>query len=256
MHELTPRPPRSHRQGARSAHRWPQRVGVAIVVVTAVAAAAGWSVVLFFPDAWPLGGEQTIVTPSAATTGPSEGGEVLSGPSPATRQMNPEPHAVTLRTTDLPPGYHVLHAGPASFSSTGGEEQPSSWDVVFAPDLAQTAEPLLIESVVAVYSDAATADAAVEMEDAAERSAHALEQAPVSSLGDRQAIWVQPAPDRATYGVTRVTWQSINVVGQISTLGPMTPLVLGVTVHLATVEQDRIERGGRPVPGSRQSRDS
>ncbi len=243
MHELTPRPPRSRRQLAGSARRWSQRVGVAIVVVTAVAAAAGWAVVLFFPDAWPLGGEQAIATPSAAPTGPREGGEALNGPSPSTRQMNPEPRAVALRTTDLPPGYHVLHEGPASFSSTGGEEQPSSWDVVFAPDLGQRAELLLIESVVAVYPDATTADAAVDIEDAAERSAHALEQAPVPSLGDRQAIWVQPAPDRDTYGVTRVTWQSINVVGQISTLGPMTPPVLGMTEHLATLEQDRIRAG-------------
>lgn len=252
MHELTPRPSRSRRQAAASARRWRQRVGVAIVVATAVAAAAGWAVVLFFPNAWPSGGEQAIATPSAAPTGPREGGEALSGPPPSTRrQMNPEPRAVTLRTTDLPPGYHVQHEGPASFSSTGGEKLPSSWDVVFAPDLGQTAELLLIESVVAVYSDAGTADAAVDIEDAAERSAHALERGPVPSLGDRQAIWVQPALGRATYGVTRVTWQSTNVVGQISTLGPMTPLVLGMTVHLATVEQDRIERGGRPVSGSR-----
>jgi len=157
--------------------------------------------------------------------------------------MNPEPRLVTLRTTDLPPGHHVLHEGSASFSSTGGRGQPQSWDVVFAPDLGQPAEFQLIESVVAVYPDDATAAAAVDIEDAAERSAHALQQTRVPSLGDQQAIWIQPAPDHATYGVTRVTWRSVNVVGQVSVLGPITPLVREMTVYLATVEQDRIEGG-------------
>jgi len=40
-----------------------------------------------------------------------------------------------------------------------------------------------------------------------------------------------------------VTWRSVNVVGQVSVLGPITPLVLEMTVHLATVERDRIEGG-------------
>ncbi len=186
---------------------------------------AGWIVILFLPNAWASRTEQAVATPSVVPTGPRQGGDTLSGSSPPTRRMNPEPRVVTLRTTDLPPGYHVLHEGAASFSSTGGQGQPSSWDVVFAPDLGQTAKLLLIESVVAVYSDAAMAAAAVDIEDAAERSAHALQQAPVPSLGDQQAIWIQPAPDHATYGVTRVTWRSINVIGQVSMLAPMTPFV-------------------------------
>lgn len=248
MPEPTPTPP-LFGYGAGSARRWPHRVGIAFVVVIALTTAAGWTVILFFPEVWASWRGQALATPSAAPTGPRQGDDASSRPSPPTRQMNPEPRLVTLRTTDLPPGHHVLHEGSASFSSTGRQGQPPSWDVVFAPDLGQPAEVLLIESVVAVYPDNATAAAAVDIEDAAERSAHALQQAPVPSLGDQQAIWIQPAQGHATDGVTRVTWRSVNVVGQVSVLGPMTPLVLEMTLHLARVEQDRIEGGQSAATG-------
>ena len=145
-----------------------------------------------------------------------------------------------LKVTDLPRAYHVLKAGPTAFSATVGESAPSGWDVVFAPDAPPQAAYLLVESVVAVYPDAAAAGAAVQAEDAAEQAAHAARQQPIPGLASRQAAWIEPAPGRPGYGIVRITWQELNVVGQVGALGPITSSEPEQTALLAMVQRNRI----------------
>jgi hypothetical protein len=111
---------------------------------------------------------------------------------------------------------------------------------VFAPEGGRLTEYLLVESAVVVYADVATAEAAVDGEDAAERTAHAIQSAPVAGLASRQAVWIEPAPDRPGYGIVRITWQERNVVGQVGALGPIGWSEPQQTGALALVEQRRI----------------
>lgn len=199
-------------------------------------------VVLVFADRWPFGSEG-LEPPSSMTTAQPSESALAPAPtaSPPAATIRPEPQAVTLQVTDLPPGYHVLKTGPALFSPNAGEATPASWDVVFAPDTSRQTGYLLVESAVAVYADTEAAVAAVKTEDEAEESVHALRQVSVPGLGNQQAVWIEPAPDRPGYGIVRVTWQSLNVVGQVSVLGLVDSSQPLKTAQLAMVEQNRIQ---------------
>jgi hypothetical protein len=206
-------------------------VGTLVLLVVAV----------LIPDELQLRLHGGLHAPSAANT--AEPSPTASASAPTSSPMvtiNPEPAAVVLKVTDLPQGYHLLKAGPTVFSATAGESAPAGWDVVFAPDAPRQAIYLLIESVVAVYPDAAAAGAAVQAEDAAEQAAHAARQLPIPGLATRQAAWIEPAPDRPGYGIVRLTWQELNVVGQVGALGPITSSEPQQTALLAMVQRNRI----------------
>jgi hypothetical protein len=208
-------------------------VGMLVLLVVAV----------FLPDELHLLLHGGLQAPSAAkTAGPSPSVSVPAPMSSPAVTINPEPAAVVLKLTDLPQGYHVLKAGPTLFTAALGESAPAGWDVVFAPDAPGQAGYLLIESVVAVYPNAAMAAAAVESEDAAEQAAHAARQRPIPGLASRQAAWIEPAPDRMGYGIVRITWQELNVVGQVGALGPISSSEPQQTALLAMVQQNRIRR--------------
>ena len=121
--------------------------------------------------------------------------------SPAAATIRPEPQAVTLQVTDLPPGYHVLKTGPALFSPNAGQATPASWDVVFAPDTSLQPGYLLVESAVAVYADTEAAVAAVKTEDEAEESVHGRCRFLGSETSRRSgSSRRQTAPDTASSG--------------------------------------------------------
>lgn len=206
-------------------------VGTLILLVLAVS----------MPDELQLWLHGGVQPPSAAKTAlPSPNASVLAPtPAPAVT-ISPVPAAVVLKATDLPDGYHVLKTGPTEFNTTLGEPPPTGWDVVFAPDAGRQTPYLLIESVVAVYPDATTAASAVDAEDTAEQAAHAVRQLPIPGLASRQAAWIEPAPDRAGYGIVRITWQELNVVGQIGALGPISSSEPQQAALLAMIQRNRI----------------
>jgi hypothetical protein len=163
-------------------------------------------------------------------------------PSPrGPKILAPDPASVTLQTGDLPPGYHVLKASKASFSSGGIDAYPS-WDVVFEPDTGnQAAAYPLAESLAVVYPNAGAASRAIETQSAADRSGGAAQFVPLSKLGDEVTVWVEKTSNRPEFRVVRVTWRYDNVVGQVSTLTPAGAPHPEQTLQLATVEQERLK---------------
>jgi hypothetical protein len=203
----------------------------------------------FFSDPRPsLIGSGGVVS-SATTVSPDS----LRGASPLPAARRPgrdvDPRTLTLDPSEMPAGAHVLKAGAASFNSGGSAGPPPSWDVVFQPDAAQPAGYDLSECLAVVYPSDAVAAAALQSLAASERALQAKEQSPGLLLGDRMTVWVETVPNRSNEVVVRVTWQSMNVVGQVSMFGPTGPDLVQRTLTLAQREQDRI---GSPAPLKKQ----
>jgi hypothetical protein len=168
-------------------------------------------------------------------------------PQPPTQQgtssgsnkiLVPDPRAVTLLVTDLPSGYHVRKAGPATFSA-GGQPLPS-WDVVFEPDSNQHADFQMAESLVALYPTTAAATQALDSQVASEQASQAQQYVPLGKLGDRVTVWVEPPSGGGQTEIVRVTWQSLNVLSEVSILGPAGSLQPGRAVQLASVQEERL----------------
>jgi hypothetical protein len=208
-----------------------RRVLVAAAVTPAIALAALAGATLFWGE------------PQAARIAGGGAGSSLTapfGPRPADEQVrNPAPRTVTLTAADLPPGYHVLRQSPAGFIQGGAGSAPASWDVVFAPDGAPVSGTQLVESMVIVYPSVAAANAALDAQDTADQAARAVPRRPGAGLGDRATEWIEPASERGTE-IVRVTWRSLNVVAQVSALGPIGVIDPGRVDLLAAVQQDRI----------------
>jgi hypothetical protein len=162
-------------------------------------------------------------------------------PTPSSRgSSDPDPRAVTLKVTDLPAGYHVLREGQASFTPGAGGPTSPSWDVVFQPDAGQQADYRLVESVVVVYLSAAQATASLDSQATSERAAHAIELPAAGGLGDQGLAWVESPADGSDNAIVRVTWQSVDVVGQVSVLGRSGPSLQAQAMHLAITQQSAI----------------
>ena len=217
-------------------------------MLIALSAAGHRAADLVARGAWPPWAQARVsaAPPRSSISAPSSASPTPPWPSPA-GTLNVAPGAVTLQSADLPAGYHVLRQGLASFSPADQTGAVPSWDVVFAPDSGRPADYLLVESLVAVFPDSATAAAALATTMQAEQAQHAVEWDPVPGLGDQQTVWVEAAPDRPSYGIVRVTWQYQNVLGQVSVLGPIVPLQPAQTIQLARVEQNRISMLATPV---------
>lgn len=161
-------------------------------------------------------------TPTPSSGGPSD----------------PDPRTVTLKTTDLPAGYHVLREGQAIFSpGTGGSP---SWDVVFQADAGQQADYRLVESTVVVYPNPAQATASLDSQASSERSAQAIELPAAGGLGDQGLAWEETPPDGSDAAIIRVTWQSLDVVGQVTVLGRPGQSLQAQAMHLAITQQSAI----------------
>ena len=231
--------PRPVLAGEIRGHRRPD-LHVAAMVALVLAALFALGAVLLSPSQWlrqPRSAVRMAVRPEA-TAPPA-----TTSSRPFVR--NPEPRKITLTTRDLPTGYHVLREGPASFSTGVSGQPPPSWDVVFEPDGGLRADYQLAESLAVVYPTPALAATALDSQDALERGAGASEQRPASGPGDRVTVSVVPIPDRPQYRLVRVTWQSLNVIGQVSLLGQAGTAQPDRAVLLAMAQQDRI---GAPAP--------
>ena len=165
---------------------------------------------------------------------------------PPIRILAPDPAAVTLQSRDLPPGFHVLKANKASFS-TGGDAYPS-WDVIFEPDATNPAPAYpLAESLAVVYPSENAAARAVDAQSAVDRSGGAAPYVPSSKVGDQVTVWVEKTSNRPEYAVVRVTWRYVNVVGQVSMLTPSRAVRPEQALTLANREQERIKASVLPV---------
>jgi hypothetical protein len=221
---------------------WTQRAALRGLALTSVGVvlALGAGLVFSAAPAWRTGAGDWAASAEPASLTPARPVPIASRPG---RQV--DPRAVTLEVGDLPAGAHVLKAGAASFSSSGSGSPPPSWDVVFQPDLGRPAGYDLAESLSVVYTSDAVAVTAIQSVMAAERAANATNQPPPTTLGDRLTVWEEPVSGRTGGAVVRVTWQSMNVVGQVSIFGQAGPDLVQRALRLALTQQDRI---GAPTP--------
>jgi hypothetical protein len=118
--------------------------------------------------------------------------------------------------------------------------------VVFQPAPGQEAGFDLAESLAVVYPSDAVAASALQALAASEQTSQASQQSPDQLVGDRMTVWVEAVPSRSNEAVVRVTWKSMNVVGQVSLFGPSgSRELVSRALELAQLEQDRI---GAPAP--------
>nr|MDQ6920143.1 hypothetical protein [Candidatus Dormibacteraeota bacterium] len=73
----------------------------------------------------------------------------------------------------------------------------------------------------------------------AERVAHATNQPSTTIVGDRLTVLAEPVAGRAKEVVARVTWQSMNVVGQVSMFGQAGSDPVQRALRPALLQQDR-----------------
>jgi hypothetical protein len=229
-----------HRGALLSRDGLPRRQWAVVGGLVAICAAVAVALVAaaFISDAGgaAAGWNTTVIYASAA-------GEAPPRPvSPGLPARRTQPRTVTLQLGDLASGARVGREGPASFSSRA--QPPPSWDILMLPDPAQPADYEFVESLAVVYPSHQVAASAMSSLAAAERAGGANEVAAPTPVGDRQTVWVERTADRPGVAIVRVTWQSMNVVGEVSLLAPSGPAQVQRAVRLALVEQGRI---GAPV---------
>jgi hypothetical protein len=155
-----------------------------------------------------------------------------------------EPRAVTIKPGDLPAGTRVDSEGPASFRAGSGAVPPS-WDVLMHLDPAQAPGFTYVESLAVVYPTDRVAASAMTSMGIAELANRASEQPVSVPIAARQTVWVEQNPGKADEVIVRVTWQSMNVVAQVSVYGQAGQARLDRALQLARLEQERISA---PVP--------
>lgn len=230
-----------------------RRVLAVLLALALPALLVGLGAFLFAGGQWQtsLKSAQRTVAAGQDRAGGSHSPQPESTAAP-TRILAPDPSAVTLQPGDLPPGYHVLKANKASFS-TGSDAYPS-WDVVFEPDATNQAPAYpLAESLAVVYPSSNAAAGAVEAQSGVDRRGGAAPYVPSSKVGDQVNVWVEKTSNRPDYAVVRVTWRYVNVVGQVSLLTPSRAVHPDQALTLANREQERI-KGSAPAVQSLVSR--
>jgi hypothetical protein len=155
-----------------------------------------------------------------------------------------EPRGVTIKPADLPAGTRVDSEGPASFRAGSGAVPPS-WDILMHLDPAQAPGFTYVESLAVVYPTNRVAASAMTSMGAAEVANRASEQPVSLPIAARQTVWVEQNPGKADEVIVRVTWQSMNVVAQVSVYGQAGQARLDRALQLARLEQERISA---PVP--------
>jgi len=181
----------------------------------------------------------TVISEGSTSAWP---GAILSGTGQPGRLT--EPRAVTIKPGDLPAGTRVDSEGPASFRAGSGTVPPS-WDVLMHLDPAQAPGFTYVESLAVVYPTDRVAASAMTSMGTAELANRASEQPASVPIAARQTVWVEQNPGKADEVIVRVTWQSMNVVAQVSVYGQAGQARLDRALQLARLEQERISA---PVP--------
>jgi hypothetical protein len=164
--------------------------------------------------------------PPAATAAPTTGPEASTVLDPA---------RLTVALEDMPPGYTLVRAGPASISGPG--QPPSSWDAVFARGASSQIDYRVAESMVLVYSTPADARAGFEQQASARRDAP---QVPVS-LGDESVAWIEDVPGAAGFKVVRMTWRTRNLVAYLAMVGPAQSPIQDDAFSLSRIQVERLK---------------
>jgi hypothetical protein len=107
-------------------------------------------------------------------------------------------------------------------------------------DPAQAPGYSYVESLAVVYPSDRVAAAAMTSMGAAELANKAIEQPVGRPVAARQTVWVEQNPGKADEVIVRVTWQSMNVVAQVSVYGQAGQARLDRALQLARLEQERI----------------
>ena len=193
---------------------------------------------LLLPSA---GAGVSATTSASSSTSPTAAALSLPGASaPAGAVRLTQPRAVTLQLSDLPSGTRVTSEGSASFRSGMAGTPPPSWEVLLQLDGTQSQDYRYVESLAVVYPSNRVAAAAMSSMESEERSAGASEKAPTIPLAARETIWQEQSPNQPGEVIVRVTWQSMNVVGQVSLFGKAGQAAVERAQQLALVEQGRI----------------
>jgi hypothetical protein len=183
--------------------------------------------------------------PAAASRGGVQAQQSANpGSSPAATSAPPtgpqtstvlDPARLTVALEDMPEGYTLVRAGPASIS--GPDQPPSSWDEVFARGASGQVDYRVAESMVLVYSNAAGARAGFQAQASARRDAAQL---PVS-LGDESVAWIEDVPGAPGFKVVRMTWRSGNLVAYVAMVGPAQSSVQDDAFSLSRVQVERLK---------------
>ncbi|HEY4866494.1 MAG TPA: hypothetical protein VIK45_13380 [Candidatus Dormibacteraeota bacterium] len=221
---------------------WTQRAALRGLILTSLGVALALLAALLFAAA---PGWRVNTAEWAASAAPASLTAAKPVPAASRPGKQVDPRIVTLEMSDMPAGTQVLKAGVASFSSSGSASPPPSWDVLFQPDPSRPAGYDLAESLSVIYPSDPAAAAAIQSVASAERAARASNQAPTTTIGDRLTVWEEPVSGKPNGVVVRVTWQSMNVVGQVSVFGQAGPELVQRALRLAVMQQDRI---GAPAP--------
>ena len=151
-----------------------------------------------------------------------------------------QPRAVTLQPSDLPPGTRLASEGPASFRSGSAGTPPPSWDVLLQLDSAQAPDYRYVESLAVIYPSERSAASAMNSMGSDERRAGASQKAPSDPVGGPETIWMELSASQPSQVIVRVTWQSMNVVGQVSVFASTGEAGMERAQQLAQVEENRI----------------
>jgi hypothetical protein len=146
-----------------------------------------------------------------------------------------DPARLTVALEDMPEGYTLVRAGPASISGPG--QPPSSWDEVFARGASGQVDYRVAESMVLVYSNAADARVGFQAQASARRDAVQL---PVS-LGDESLAWIEDVPGAPGFKVVRMTWRSGNLVAYVAMVGPAQSSIQDDAFSLSRVQVERLK---------------
>ena len=169
---------------------------------------------------------------SAPTASPRQ--TAPAAPAPI-QPASPDPAQLTLRLGDLPAGYSVLRAGPAT---TAGQGQPApSWDAVFQRGTPASAEFQVTESLVLVYPNPADAKIGFDQQVAAGQNASRVP----FSLGDESTGWVEPAPSRPGMKTVRLAFKLGNLVALIGVLGSEASGVEDEALGLSAIQAGQLK---------------
>jgi hypothetical protein len=217
------------------AYRVPRHAWMPVVIAAAMIGAAISALAVVprhqAPPAASRGGVRAQQSAIPASS-PAPTSAPTTGPQTATVL---DPARLTVALEDMPEGYTLVHAGPASISGPG--QPPSSWDEVFARGASEQVNYRVAESMVLVYASAADARAGFQAQASARRDAAQL---PVS-LGDESLAWIEDVPGAPGFKVIRMTWRSGSLVAYVAMVGPAQSSVQDDALSLSRLQVERLK---------------
>lgn len=164
-------------------------------------------------------------------------------PPVAVNPTNPTPSpasaaSLTLRATDLAPGFRAVQAGPAQFGG-GAVPAPDSWDVVFQSGEPASRDFRAVESIVLIYATPDAASTALRREQAAEPSRGGRRLA-AADVGQESQLWEEPLSGSPDYRLLRLLFRVGRAMAEVTIAAPAGPASQNEAVRLGVVQADRL----------------